>query len=155
MQNFELRIGLARCGHCTPCHRAALFTFHSSLFTSLRGTFHLNNAVRCIGHRSVLRWSSQRAASGIAACCVFPGIFLRDRGNALSAPFQKAGERRAGCFGMMANAEPRIVNFVDSTFFSPLAGMLERIFVNLQAGRTGGAIYVALREDDIGSLIYK
>lgn len=74
---------------------------------------------------------------------------------ALSAPFQKAGERRAGCFGMMANAEPRIVNFVNSTFFSPLAGMLERIFVNLQAGRTGGAIYVALREDDIGFLIYK
>lgn len=56
---------------------------------------------------------------------------------------------------MMANAEPRTVNFVNSTFFSPLAGMLEWIFVNLQAGRTGGAIYVALREDDIGSLIYK
>lgn len=74
---------------------------------------------------------------------------------ALSAPFQKAGGRCTACFGMMANAEPRTVNFVDSTFLSPLAGMLERIFVNLQAGRTGGAIYVALREDDIGSLIYK
>lgn len=74
---------------------------------------------------------------------------------ALSAPFQKVGERRAGCFGMMANAEPRTVNFVNSTFFSPLAGMLERIFVNLQAGRTAGTIFVALREDDIGSLIYK
>lgn len=68
---------------------------------------------------------------------------------------KKPGERRTACFGMMANAEPRTVNFVNSTFFSPLAGMLERIFVNLQAGRTGGAIYVALREDDIGSLIYK
>lgn len=56
---------------------------------------------------------------------------------------------------MMANAEPGTVNFVDSTFSSPLAGVLERIFVNLQAGRTGGAMDVALREDDIGSLIYK
>lgn len=56
---------------------------------------------------------------------------------------------------MMANAESRLMNFVDSTFFSPLAGMLEQIFVNLQAGRVGGVIYVALREDDIGSLIYE
>ena len=63
--------------------------------------------------------------------------------------------RCAACFGMMANAEPRTVNFVNSTFFSPLAGVLERIFVNLQAGRTAGIISVALREDDIGSLIYK
>ena len=56
---------------------------------------------------------------------------------------------------MMADAEAGTVNFVDSTFSSPLAGVLERIFVNLQAGRTGGAMDVALREDDIGSLIYK
>lgn len=68
---------------------------------------------------------------------------------------RKLGVRCTACSGMMANAGPRTVNFVNSTFFSPLAGMLERIFVNLQAGRTGGAIYVALREDDIGSLIYK
>lgn len=63
--------------------------------------------------------------------------------------------RCAACFGMMADAEAGTVNFVNSTFFSPLAGVLERIFVNLQAGRTGGAMDVALREDDIGSLIYK
>jgi len=63
--------------------------------------------------------------------------------------------RCAACFGMMADAEAGTVNFVDSTFSSPLAGVLERIFVNLQAGRTGGAMDVALREDDIGSLIYK
>ena len=74
---------------------------------------------------------------------------------ALSAPFQKAGGRCTACFGMMADAESGLMNFVNSTFFSPLAGMLERIFVNLQAGRTGGAIYVALREDGLGSLIYK
>lgn len=132
-----------------------LFTFHFALFTSRRDAFHLFHAVRCNGHRSVLRWSSQRAASGIAACCVFPGIFLCDRGDGFFRPFPESWGRRAGCFGMMANAEPRTVNFVNSTFFSPLAGMLERIFVNLQAGRTGGAIYVALREDDFGSLIYK
>ena len=41
MLNFELRIGLARCGHCTPCHRAALFIFHSSPFTSRKGHFSL------------------------------------------------------------------------------------------------------------------
>ena len=41
MLNFELRIGLARRGHYTPCHRAALFTFHSSPFTSRRGHFSL------------------------------------------------------------------------------------------------------------------
>ena len=41
MLNFELRIRLARCGHCTPCHRAALFTFHSSPFTSRKGHFSL------------------------------------------------------------------------------------------------------------------
>ena len=63
--------------------------------------------------------------------------------------------RCAACFGMMADAEAGTVNFVDSTFSSPLAGALERIFANLQAGRTGGAMDVDLREDDIGSLIYK
>lgn len=68
---------------------------------------------------------------------------------------RKLGVRCTACFGMVANVGPRTVNFVNSTFFSPLAGMLERIFVNLQAGRTGGAMYVALREDDIGSFIYK
>lgn len=31
------------------------------------------NAVRCIGHRSVLHQSSQRGASAIAARCVFEG----------------------------------------------------------------------------------
>ena len=41
MLNFELRIRLARCGHCTPCHRAALFIFHSSPFTSRKGHFSL------------------------------------------------------------------------------------------------------------------
>ena len=41
MQNFELRIGLARCGHCTSRHRAALFIFHSSPFTSRKGHFSL------------------------------------------------------------------------------------------------------------------
>lgn len=101
-----------------------------------------------VGHRSALHRALQRAA-------FFRASFLCDRGNALSVPFQKAGGRFTVCFGMMANVEPRTVNFVNSTFFNPLAGMLERIFVNLQAGRTGGAIYVALREDDIGSLIYK
>lgn len=74
---------------------------------------------------------------------------------ALSTLSRKLGVRCTACFGMMANAEPRTVNFVNSTFFSPLAGMLEQIFVNLQAGRTDGVIYVALREDDIDSLIYK
>ena len=42
MLNFELRNGLARCGHCASCHRAALFTFHSSLFTSHRNAFHFS-----------------------------------------------------------------------------------------------------------------
>ena len=41
MLNFELRIGLARCGHCTPCHRAALFIFHSSPFSIGKGHFSL------------------------------------------------------------------------------------------------------------------
>ena len=41
MLNFELRIRLARRGHCTPCHRAALFIFHSSPFTSRKGHFSL------------------------------------------------------------------------------------------------------------------
>ena len=41
MLNLELRIRLARCGHCTPCHRAALFIFHSSPFTSRKGHFSL------------------------------------------------------------------------------------------------------------------
>ena len=148
MQNFELRIRLARRGHCTSCHRAALFTFHSSLFSEITQCGALAIAACSVGHRSALHRALRRAAFSRASFCA-------KGSRELSAPFQKAGERRAGCFGMMANAEPRTVNFVNSTFFSPLAGMLERIFVNLQAGRTGGAIYVALREDDIGSLIYK
>ena len=61
--------------------------------------------------------------------------------------------RCAACFGMMADAESRLMNFAGASFSSPLAGILERIFVNLQAGRAGGVIYVALREDGIGSLV--
>ena len=86
MQNFELRIRLARYGHCTSRHRAALFTFHSSLFTSRRdhfslftfhfslpeGTaFHFHNAVRCDSQCSALRWPMQRAAWAHAPHCGF------------------------------------------------------------------------------------
>lgn len=98
-------------------------------------------AACCIGHCSVLRFSGH--------------LFCAIGGMRFPSLSRKLGGRFTACFGMMANVEPRTVNFVNSTFFNPLAGMLERIFVNLQAGRTGGAIYVALREDDIGSLIYK
>ena len=69
MQNFELRIGLARCGHCTPCHRAALFIFHSSPFTSRRGHFSLFTLHFSLISRSAVHRASQRAPLGIAMRC--------------------------------------------------------------------------------------
>ena len=77
MLNFELRIRLARCGHCTPCHRAALFIFHSSPFTSRKGHFSLFTSRRdafnfpqgplCSLHFALLTCITQCGASGIAA----------------------------------------------------------------------------------------
>ena len=93
MLNFELRIGLARCRHCTSGHRAAFFTFHFALLTSRRDTFHFpkgrsslpagiafhpslltfhfHNAVRCDSQCSALRWPMQRAAWAHAPHCGF------------------------------------------------------------------------------------
>ena len=93
MLNFELRNGLARGGHCASCHRAALFTFHSSLFTSHRNafhfpqgplftlhfalftsrrdTFHFPKGLRCDSQCSALRWPMQRAAWAHAPHCGF------------------------------------------------------------------------------------
>ena len=145
-----------------------LFTLHFSL--PLGTTFHFSLCTFNFpqGHfslisRSAVQWPSQRAPLVIAARCIGHRSVLRFSGHLFCAigrmrfpPLsRKLGVRCTACFGMVANVGPRTVNFVNSTFFSPLAGMLERIFVNLQAGRTGGAMYVALREDDIGSLIYK
>ena len=88
MQNFELRIRLARRGHCTSCHRAALFTFHSSLFTSLRDHFSLPEgtlftqmtqcgasgiAARSIGHCSAVHRPLQCAAFFGALSCTAGG----------------------------------------------------------------------------------
>ena len=147
-----------------------LFTFHSSLFTSLGDHFSLFTlhfslplgtlftyftqcgamaiAACSVGHRSALHRALQRAAFFQASFCAIGGM----RFPPLS---RKLGVRCTACFGMMADAESGLMNSAGASFSCPLAGMLERIFVNLQAGRTGGAIYVALREDDIGSLIYK
>ena len=135
MLNFELRIGLARRGHCTPCHRAALFifhsspftsrrghfslftsrrdafnfpqgplfTFHSSLFTSRRDTFHLNDAVRCIGHRSALHWALQCAAQAVAVRCVFRCTFMHGRGHAAKLSFPE--DRKQKCCAMGYTAQ--------------------------------------------------
>lgn len=67
MQNFQLRIGLARCGHCTPCHRAALFIFHSSPFTSRRDAFNFPQGPLFTLHFALFTYFTQCDASGIAA----------------------------------------------------------------------------------------
>ena len=67
MLNFELRTGLARCGHCTPCHRAALFIFHSSPFTSRKGHFSLFTFHSSLPAGTLLTCIMQCGASGIAA----------------------------------------------------------------------------------------
>ena len=154
MLNFELRIGLARRGHYTSCHRAALFIFHSSpftsrkghfslftfhsslpagtlltsrrdhfslftlhfslpegtlftlhssLFTSRRDTFHLNDAVRCIGHRSALHWALQCAAQAVAVRCVFRRIFMHGRGHAAKLSFPE--DRKQKCCAMGYTAQ--------------------------------------------------
>lgn len=83
MLNFELRTGLARCGHCTPCHRAALFIFHfalltsrrdhSSLFTYLTQCGASGITARSIGHCSALHRPLQRAAFFGAFSCTAGG----------------------------------------------------------------------------------
>ena len=79
MLNFELRIGLARCRHCTSGHHAAFFTFHFALLTSRRdcfslpeGTaFHFPQGPRCDSRCSTLRWLVQHAAWAHAPRCGF------------------------------------------------------------------------------------
>ena len=89
------------------------FTFHSSLLTYFTQCGASAIAACSVGHRSALHRALQRAAFSRASFCA-------KGSRELSAPSQKAGVRCAACFGMMANAEPRIVNFVDSTFSSPV-----------------------------------
>ena len=71
MLNFELRIGLARCRHCTSGHHAAFFTFHFALLTSRRDTFHFPKGPRCDSRCSTLRWLVQHAAWAHAPRCGF------------------------------------------------------------------------------------
>ena len=75
-----------------------LFTFHSSLFTSRRDTFHLNDAVRCIGHRSALHWTLQCAAQAVAVRCVFRCTFMHGRGHAAKLSFPE--DRKQKCCAM-------------------------------------------------------
>ena len=70
MQNFELRIGLARCGHCTSRHRAALFTLHFTLFTSRRDALHFPQGPLFTFHSSLFTCLTQCGASGIATRCI-------------------------------------------------------------------------------------
>ena len=72
-----------------------LFTFHSSLFTSRRDTFHLNDAVRCIGHRSALHWALQCAAQAVAVRCVFRCTFMHGRGHAAKLSFPEDRKQNA------------------------------------------------------------
>ena len=67
MLNFELRIGLARCGHCTSRHRAALFIFHSSPFAAGKGHFSLFTFHSSLPEGTLLTCITQCGASGIAA----------------------------------------------------------------------------------------
>ena len=92
MLNFELRIGLAQGWQYTihprasPFHfllftfnfpKGPLFTFHFSLFTSRRDTFHFHNALRCDARCSVLHRLLQCTAFVIAPHCVFRPIVVR------------------------------------------------------------------------------
>ena len=63
-------IGLARCGQCVSRHRAALFTFHSSLFTLITQCGALALAARSDGTCSALRRASQRTAFLQGLLCV-------------------------------------------------------------------------------------
>ena len=72
-------IGLARCGQCVSRHRAALFTFHSSLFTLITQCGALALAARSDGTCSALRRASQRTAflqglSCVILCAVLLGV---------------------------------------------------------------------------------
>ena len=83
--------------------KGALFTFHSSLFTSRRDAFHLNDAVRCIGHRSALHWALQCAAQAIAVRCVFRCTFMHVRGHAAMLSFPE--DRKQKCCAMGYTAQ--------------------------------------------------
>ena len=63
-------IGLAWCGQCVSRHRAALFTFHFSLFTLITQCGALALAARSDGTCSVLRRASQRTAFLQGLLCV-------------------------------------------------------------------------------------
>lgn len=72
-------IGLAWCGQCVSRHRAAFFTFHSSLFTLITQCGALALAARSDGTCSALRRASQRTAflqelSCVILCAVLLGV---------------------------------------------------------------------------------
>ncbi len=94
MLNFELRIRLARCGHCTLCHRAALFTLHSSLLTSRRDHFALFTLHFSLPEGTAVRRPMQHAAMAGAARCVGTCTALRFPGERSPLLYKAASVRK-------------------------------------------------------------
>lgn len=117
MQNFDFRIGLARCEHHTPWHHAPPSFLHLTLFIfqrdccplftlrfsfPLRTALRLYNAVRCIRHRSALHWASQCTATASAARCVFRHIFMCGQEHASRLPFPEGRKQQCCAMGHTA-----------------------------------------------------